>query len=75
MRERERARSTRVLARYSKMYRATNREENPGQRSRSTSMDAAIFFFFAFNPESPISSYFARDFRFDADVALVVMKN
>lgn len=54
------------------MYKATIREENPGQRSRSTSMDAAIFFFFAFNPES---SYFARDFRFDADVALVVMKN
>lgn len=65
------ARST-VLARYSKMYRATNREESPGQRSRSTSMDAAILFFLAFNPES---SYFARDFRFDADVALAVMKN
>lgn len=68
---RERARST-ALARYSKMYKVTNREESPGQRSRSTSMDAAILYFLAFNPES---SYFARDFHFDTDIALVTMKN
>jgi len=35
-------------------------------------MDAAILFFLAFNPKS---SHFMRNFRFDADIALILMKN